>query len=176
MDVEMDIAEVRYEHKDGMRFIGFTESIRSGDCYQKSPVCWEEFCKIFNNLLQNRNPENPLEKAVLENDVGTFAVCSNRSDVVEYTIAGLYKGGEVPEGMNIIAYPASNWAIFTVKGPLPQSLQQLNRYIHDEWMPTKGKELGALSVLNIEWYNIGDVYTKDYECGVWVPIAIIPAE
>lgn len=166
--------EIRYEEKEELQFIGFTETVRTLDGYEKCPILWSDYIKLFDKLLKERVPSNSLEKAVLDNDIGTFAICSNHKESFQYTIAGLYKGGDVPEGLNLIKYPASKWAVFTTKGPLPKSLQQLNTYIWNEWLPNEGKKLGANPIIDVEWYNIGDVYRKDYECGIWMPIATIP--
>lgn len=48
-------------------------------------------------------PENPVEKAILENGVGMFAICDEKEGIFEYWIAGLYQGGEVPKGLKFYA-------------------------------------------------------------------------
>lgn len=166
--------EIRYEEKDELQFIGFTETVRTLDSYEKCPILWSDYLKLFDRLLKDRNPSNSLEKAVLDNDIGTHAISLNRKETFEYTICGFYKGGEVPEGLNVIKYHACKWAIFSTKGPLPKSIHHLNDYIWNEWLPNEGATLGANPIINVEWYSIGNAYSKDYECGIWVPIATIP--
>ena len=44
-----------------------------------------------------------------------FAVCKEKEDGFEYWIAGLYKGGEVPEGLSLYTFSESDWAMFSAK-------------------------------------------------------------
>ena len=74
-------------------------------------------------------PETAVEKAILENGVGLFAICDEKEVSFEYWIAGLYKGGEVPVGLKLYTFPESDWAMFSAKGPLPGSLQALNSQV-----------------------------------------------
>ena len=112
--------KVTYEHKPAMTFIGFSTSIRPEEGYQKCPEFWDrEYAQRFARLWQTMQPENPLEAAILENGVGMFAICEARESFFEYWIAGLYRGGEVPEGLKKRAFPEGDWAMFSVKGPLP---------------------------------------------------------
>ena len=67
-----------------------------------------------------------MEKAILENEIGMFAICAGSDNGFAYWIAGLYRGGAVPEGLELYAFPESEWAVFTTKGPMPDSLQTLN--------------------------------------------------
>ena len=69
---------------------------------------------------------NAVEKAILENGIGMFAICADSENAFTYWIAGLYKGGDVPGGLELYSFPASEWAVFTTKGPMPASLQTLN--------------------------------------------------
>ena len=62
------------------------------------------------------------ENAICENGIGVFAICAEKEGCFEYWIAGLYQGGEVPEGMKLYSFPEGDWAMFSAKGPLPGSL------------------------------------------------------
>ena len=85
-------------------------------------------------------PETAVEKAILENGVGLFAICYEKEGSFEYWIAGLYKGGQVPEGLKLYTFPESDWAQFSAKGPLPGSLQELNTQVWQEWYPNEGQK------------------------------------
>ena len=91
---------VTYEHKPAMTFIGFSTSIRPEEGYQKCPEFWDkEYAQKYARLWQTMQPETAVEAAILENGVGLFAICDEKEGAFEYWIAGLYKGGEVPEGL-----------------------------------------------------------------------------
>ena len=51
-----------------------------------------------------------MEQALLENRIGRFAICEQKADCFEYWIAGLYRGGAVPEGLKLYSFPESDWA------------------------------------------------------------------
>lgn len=162
---------IRYEHKSEVQFIGFARIIRAGEGYIKCPEFWDEFNQKFVDLWKTKSPKNDVEKAVLENNVGMFAVCVNNSDKdFEYFIAGLYHGGVVPEGMKIFTYPESDWAVFSTKGAIPASLQALNKYVWESWLPTEGAARKANVSVDVEYYSMGNPQCDDYESGIWMPV------
>lgn len=162
---------VLYEHKPAMTLIGFGTTIRPGEGYVKCPEFWDkEYSQKFARLWKTMKPETPTERAVLENGIGMFALCDEKEDGFEYWIAGLYKGGEVPEDLALYTFPESDWAVFSAKGPLPGSLQNLNDYIWQEWYPNEGKERMRNGNAMLEVYTAGNMQSPDYECGIWVPV------
>ena len=163
--------KVTYEHKPAMTFIGFSTSIRPEEGYQRCPEFWEkEYAQRFARLWQTMRPENPLEAAILENGVGMFAICDRKDGSFDYWIAGLYRGGEVPEGLKLCRFPEGDWAMFSARGPLPGSLQALNTRVWQEWFPLDGQRYGADGKAMLEVYSPGDMRSPDYECGIWVPV------
>ena len=162
---------VRYETKPAMTFIGFHTEIRNEEGYQKCPEFWDkEYSAKYARLWQTMRPENAVEQAILENGIGSFAICACNGDGFRYWIAGLYQGGEVPEGLELYSLPAGDWAVFTTKGPLPDSLQTLNTAIWQEWFPGEGQKVHADGGVTLEVYSAGDPQSPDYESGIWVPI------
>ena len=162
---------VTYEHKPAMTFIGYSTTIRPEEGYRKCPEFWDSaYAQRFARLWQTMQPETVLERAVLENGIGMFAICDEKGDTFEYWIAGLYKGGDVPEGLKRYTFPESDWAVFSAKGPLPGSLQALNTQVWQEWYPGEGQRYMAGGNAMLEVYSAGDMRSPDYECGIWVPI------
>lgn len=163
--------QVIYEHKPAMTLIGFSTMIRPGEGYVKCPEFWaKEYSQKHARLWQTGRPETPTERAILENSIGMFAICNEKENGFEYWIAGLYKGGEVPEGLKLYAFPESDWAMFSAKGPLPGSLQTLNTYVWQEWYPNEGRQYIDSGNATLEVYTTGDMQASDYECGIWVPV------
>lgn len=163
--------KVTYEHKPAMTFIGFSASIRPEEGYLKCPEFWDrEYTRKYARLWQTMRPETAAEKAILENGVGLFAICDEREGFFEYRIAGLYKCGQVPEGLKLYTFPESDWAMFSTKGPLPGSLQALNTQIWKEWYPNEGQNYMGNGNAMLEVYSNGDMQSPDYECDIWVPI------
>ena len=163
---------VLYEHKPAMTLIGFSTTIRPDEGYIKCPEFWaKEYSRKYARLWQAMAPETPIERAIFENGIGMFAVCDEKEDGFEYWIAGLYKGGEVPEGLALYTFPESDWAMFSAKGPLPGSIQALNTYVWQEWYPNEGRQYMGNGNAMLEVYTPGNMQDPDYECGIWVPIA-----
>ncbi len=162
---------VKYEHKPEMTFIGFSTTIHSNEGYVKCPEFWDkEYVQKYAHLWQTMRPETPLEKAVFENEIGMFAICDDKNGTFDYWIAGLYKGGDVPKGLKLYIFPESDWAVFSAKGPLPDSLQKLNTMVWQKWYPNEGRLYNGNGNAMLEVYSAGNMQGPDYECGIWVPI------
>ena len=161
-----------YEHKPAMTFIGFSTSIRPEEGYKKCPEFWDrEYAQKYARLWQTMKPETAVEAAILKNGIGLFAICDDKEGYFEYWIAGLYKGGEVPEGLKLYSFPESDWAMFSAKGPLPGSLQNLNDQIWQEWHPNEGQKYCGNGNAMLEVYSPGEMQSPDYECGIGVPMS-----
>ena len=67
---------VHYEKKPKMMFIGYHAEIRPEEGYQKCPEFWDKaFSEKYAKLWQTMKPETEIEKAILENNIGMFAIC-----------------------------------------------------------------------------------------------------
>ena len=162
---------VTYEKKSAMTFIGYHAEIRPEEAYQKCPEFWDrEYAAKYARLWQTMKPENDVERAILENGIGMYAICSESECGFTYWIAGLYQGGAVPEGLELYSFPESSWAVFTARGPMPGSLQTLNTVVWQEWFPNEGQKYHANGTATLEVYSAGNPQSPDYECGIWVPI------
>jgi len=168
---------VRYEHKDQLTFIGFHTEIRPEEGYQRCPEFWDrEYAQKYARLWQTMEPENEVERAILYNGVGMYALCAEGEGSFTYWIAGLYQGGPVPEGLELYTFPAGKWAIFTAKGPIPEALQSLNTALWQEWVPTEGQRLRANTAATVEVYSNADPRSAEYESGIWMPVAMEPGD
>ena len=75
---------------------------------------------------------------------------------------------DVPEEMYEYIVPECTWAIFECVGPLPETLQELQKRIVTEWLPASGYEYA--NAPDIEVYPEGDQRQLDYRCEAWLPI------
>lgn len=168
---------VRYEQKDELTFIGYHTEIRREEGYAKCPKFWDrEYMQKYARLWQTMTPENDVERAILDNGIGMYALCADGENSFTYWIAGLYKGGPVPEGLELCTFPAGKWAVFTAKGPIPASLQALNTALWQEWVPTEGRRCRAKTSVTVEFYSDADPRSADYESGIWMPVEAEPGE
>lgn len=166
---------VTYEKKPEMAFIGYHTEIHPEEAYQKCPQFWDEFSAKYARLWQTMKPQNAVEAAMLENGIGMYGLCAEYENAFTYWIAGLYQGGAVPEGLELYTFPASTWAVFTAKGPIPAALQTLNTAVWQEWFPTEGQKYQANGTATLEVYSMGNPQSPDYESGIWVPVKGIDA-
>ncbi len=114
---------VTYEHKSAMTFIGFSTAIRPEEGYVKCPAFWDtEYSRKYMRLWQTMKPETDIEKAILENRIGMFAICDEKDDSFEYWIAGIYKGGEVPDGFITLKSQAGQCSL--PQALLPSAVKQ----------------------------------------------------
>lgn len=93
----------------------------------------------------------------------------------EYLIADNYDPSkEIPDGFVTKIIPKHTWAVFSCKGPMPNSMQEVNKKIFSEWVPNcKDYEIAA--GYNIEMYENPNDYkngTQDenYYSEIWIPV------
>ena len=161
----------KIEHREAMTMIGYHTEIAPDEGYVKCPEFWDlEYAKKYARLWQTMQPQTAVERAMLENRIGMYAICADGENGFSYWIAGEYRGGAVPEGLELYTLPAGNWAVFTARGPIPASLQALNTEVWQQWLPTEGRGLEADASVSVEVYSAGDPQSEDYECGIWMPV------
>lgn len=161
----------KLERLDAFTLIGFERVISNQTAYQDCPAFWQEVQdQYFLPLLRRGKPERALEQAIWDNQIGEFGACvCLGNDSFRYLISGIYRGGPVPEGLTLFSFPASLWAKFPAKGPMPRAIQALNTQLFSEVLPSHPEwelTMGA----NLEWYSMEDTDGTDFACGIWLPI------
>ena len=156
----------------GFTVIGFAREFDGETAYVEIPKFWDEIRERYaNNVWKGNAPANAIEKAIVDNSIGEYGVCVD--DVgcgkFRYIVAGIYKGGEVPEGLTVYELPDSDWAIFDCYGPNPKALQDVNTKIFREWMPGN-PDFEFPGRVNIEWYGDEDPSSPDYHSAIWIPV------
>ena len=69
---------VIYEKKNKMTYIGYHTEISPEEAYQKCPEFWDkEYAAKYARLWQTMQPENAVEKAILDNGIGMYAICTD---------------------------------------------------------------------------------------------------
>lgn len=88
----------------------------------------------------------------------------------DYIIADNYiLGNDIPKGFETRIIPAGTWAIFPCRGPLPQTLQDINTKIWSEWLPSC-KTYKLAGNYNIEMYTSSCENPNDDYNEIWIPI------
>ena len=148
--------------KEAFRIVGVKEhyEMNVDEAFNKVPLFWQKAitegkaAKILS--LMNKEPYGLLG----------VSTCMNGKDF-DYYIA---VASDLPltDDMDEYIVPAVTWAIFECIGPMPDSIQSLQRRIVTEWLPTSGYEYA--NAPDIEVYREGDQQSKDYKSQVWLPI------
>lgn len=158
-DTEMNY---RIEHKEAFRIAGAKRHycLDAEQSMEQVPLFWAEANQ--NGTMQQ------LCTLPTTAPCGILGVCTcMEGKDFDYYIA-CATDAPVPEGMEAYTVPACTWAIFECIGPMPDAIQNLQRRVIAEWLPTSGYEYADAP--DIEVYTEGDMSAADYRCEVWLPI------
>ncbi|MGH0052139.1 MAG: AraC family transcriptional regulator [Sphaerochaetaceae bacterium] len=130
----------------------------------------EENMKTIPQFWNKKTMDGTIPKlcALLKPGQGLFGLCTNTDDKDYwlYTI-GIETKEEPPiEGMEIQEVEASLWAIFPGRGAMPKVIQEVEKRIMTDWLPTSGYELSK--GVDVEVYLSEDPSDQAFE--VWMPI------
>lgn len=148
--------EYRIEEKPRFTLVGLSRTFHADTSYQEIPKFWCEAMEMENAPV-----------------CGTFGICMDldeSSKEFEYLIADIYLPWQaVPKGCVTKVIPASTWAVFPCRGPLPEALQDVNTRMWSEWLPNcRNYRLAAN--LNIEFYTPMPADPKDAYTEIWLPV------
>ncbi len=85
-----------------------------------------------------------------------------------YGIGAEYDGESDPQDFEIVEIPAYTYAVFTVRGKMPDAFRETYRKICTEFFPQSGYEYG--NGVEIEAYPSADVQNPDYTCEIWIAV------
>jgi AraC family transcriptional regulator len=155
---EMDYRIVK---KDAFRIVGMKSLLGKNieENFKIVPEFWNQVSK------EGKIPQ--LVSLINTEPMGVLGVsaCMDDLEQWEYYIA-VASDNETPSDMVDYTVPACTWAIFSGQGPMPYSIQELEKRIITEWLPTSGYEYA--NAPDIEVYLDADPTNPRYE--VWLPI------
>lgn len=138
-------------------------------------------------FMEGRTPDE-FQQAAIENNVGEFGLCTctipnhncgtcavqNFTDcntrTFTYVIGGTYRGGKVPEGMQLFPIHSGQWLKVHFEGGMAAFQQQFAQF-HQEWLPAHPEYRWASNAQCMEWYRGTDITSPDYQCGIMMPLA-----
>ena len=85
-----------------------------------------------------------------------------------YGIGAEYDGESDPQDFEIVEIPAYTYAVFTVRGRMPDAFRETYRKICTEFFTQSGYEYG--NGVEIEVYPSADVQNPDYTCEIWIAV------
>ncbi len=158
--IKGDIAmNYRIEKKDGFRVVGISEPLQKEfeENFKNVPKMWEKAMTdgTIPKLVEKMN-KGP--KGVLG-----VSACNNLDNWRYYIAVASDK--EIDNTLEEYMVPESTWAIFEGQGT-NKSIQELEKRIITEWLPTSGYEYG--NAPDIEVYFNEDPQNVKFE--VWIPV------
>ena len=85
-----------------------------------------------------------------------------------YGIGAEYDGESDPQDFEIVEIPAYTYAVFTVRGRMPDAFRETYTKICTVFFPQSGYEYG--NGVEIEVYPSADVQNPDYTCEIWIAV------
>jgi AraC-type DNA-binding domain-containing proteins len=156
------IMDYKIVEKDAFTVMGASRMFKYDNSYAEIPKFWTEHYQTGKS----------------EFVCGMYGMCIDDNkdpDEFEYLIADNYApGNEIPAGFVTKVIPAHTWAVFSCKGAMPKSLQDVNGKIFSEWLPNN-KDYEIAAGYNIEFYTDIADYPKgnqdeNYYSEIWIPV------
>ncbi|MEL7569393.1 MAG: AraC family transcriptional regulator [Eubacteriaceae bacterium] len=158
-DVEMNY---KIEKKEAFKIIGVKKHYSASieECFASVPIFWQETIK-----------RGLIPKLCLLNNCEPYGViglstCMDSRNF-DYLIA-VASDKEYPANMDEYIVPECTWAVFECIGAMPDAMQNLQKRIVTEWLPSSGYEYA--NAPDIEVYFEGNQTAADYKCEAWLPI------
>ena len=135
---------------------------REGKNFIEIPQFWQQVIQKeqIKNIPNKKQPETVLGICMDFEADGTF------SYIIGSEVAHT---DDVPEDMVIKQIPDAEYAVFTARGKMPDSIQNTTKYIYQEWLP-KSKYQHANSP-EFELYDERSDDSKNSEVDIYIPIA-----
>lgn len=153
--------EFRMEQRGAFRVIGLKTPMTRilEENHGKIPAFWAK------TAADGRIPELVSRMDPALTGILGISACPPCGEWTYYIAAA--SSAEAPEGMEALEIAAGTWAVFPGKGPMPQAIQELERRIFTEWLPSSGWEYADNP--DIERYLTPDP-RGDVSFEVWLPI------
>lgn len=150
----------RIEKKEAFRIVGVSQPLHKEveENFMIVPKMWQD--AAVNGTIQKLAG---MMDAPVTGVLGVSAC--NDEEQWKYFIA-VSSSAPVGEGLEEYVVPAFTWAIFPGEGACPHAIQELERRIVAEWLPTSGYEYD--NGPDIEVYFNPDPQQAEFE--VWIPV------
>lgn len=150
----------RIEKKEAFRIVGVFQPLHNE---------LEKNFEIVPQMWQKVSLDGTLQKLIplmdsLPQGVLGISICNN-SEEWKYFIS-VSSTKSIDDTLEEYTVPAFNWAIFSGEGQCPQAIQELEKRIVTEWLPTSGYEYD--NGPDIELYLNPDPQNAKFE--VWIPV------
>ena len=171
-----------------VQIIGMAKEIAFCKGQEECPKFWGEYVeRIIKPVFMEHKAPDAFQQAAIDNGIGEFGLCTCdipdhncatcweanfgacSKNTFTYVIGGIYKGGEVPEGMQLFPIHSGKWLKVHFEGGMKAFQEQYEKF-HKEWLPAHPEYKWAPNSCCMEWYQGTDIQSPDYQCGVMMPL------
>ena len=175
-----------------VQIIGMAKKIAFNEAKDECPKFWGEYVEmIIKPVFIEKKAPDAFQQAAIDNGVGEFGLCTCdipnhncatcweanfgacKNKTFTYVIGGIYKGGDVPEGMQLFPIQSGKWLKIHFEGGM-KAFQEQYMMFHKEWLPSHPEYKWARNSCSMEWYQGTDIQSPDYQCGVMMPLEVQP--
>lgn len=162
------VMNYKLEEKEAFRIVGpkLSTTMENEACYKDIPAFWNEVAAGGKIEQLGAMIDQPPFGMMGVSACGDTPITSTSTRFDYYIAAPTSQA--VPQGMTEYMVPAATWAVFECIGPMPGSIQELQRRVATEWLPTSGYEYG--NAPDIEVYYDKDGTKPDTRSEVWIPV------
>jgi AraC family transcriptional regulator len=87
-----------------------------------------------------------------------------------YMIAIEKPANSATEDLECYQIPATQWAVFECRGPVPEAIVAAEMYAFGEWLPNSGYRHALAPEMEVYQRNSNGSRAADYYCEFWLPI------
>lgn len=162
------VMKYKIEEKGAFRIVGpkLSTTMENEACYKEIPAFWNEVAMGGKIAQLGAMIDQPPFGMLGVSACGDTPITDYSTRFDYYIAAPTSKA--VPQGMVEYMVPAATWAVFECSGPMPGSIQELQRRVATEWLPGSGYEYG--NAPDIEVYYDEDGTKPDARSEVWIPV------
>lgn len=157
--------------KEAFRIIGAKKALSTDieENFKETPLFWQQVATdgTLEKLipLMTQEPKGIMGVSVgFESDFEDKKEVSNNKELSYYIAVASDQA--VPENMEEYIVPPFTWAIFSGQGAMPQAIQELEKKIVTDWLPSSGYEYA--NGPDIELYLDANPANAAFE--VWLPV------
>ena len=139
---------------ENVQIIGMAKEIAFCKGQEECPKFWGEYVeRIIKPVFMEHKAPDAFQQAAIDN----------------YVIGGIYKGGGVPEGMQLFPIHSGKWLKMHFEGGM-KAFQEQYQMFYKEWLPQHSEFHCPNNAMTMEWYNGTDIDSPNYQCGVMMPL------
>ncbi len=133
-----------------------------------NPSIMEMFKSLNGEMIGQLKSINDIEpKGIISASYNFSEGRMNEEGELDHLI-GVHSSLDSLESYTVLNVPALTWAVFDVRGPYPETLQNTWARIYSEWLPSNPYE--CVNGPEIVWNEGIDMSKPDYHSQIWIPV------